>query len=473
LSPGDELCGFEKWSYDFIGIPPGLFGPFVPETTSFVRTALMEGLVQEQQIGANPFQFGLIGATDSHNATPGLTNEEDYVTAGHLGTRDATPLLQTHPLGIGVVGGIEANGGGLAVVWAEENSRDALFAAMRRREVYGTSGTRPLVRFFAGRISKGLCERGDFVEKGYEGGVPMGGEIGNVRAGRSPRFAVMALKDPGTVGSPGTPLQRAQIIKGWVDAGGTAHEKVFEVDGDPDNGAGVDLDTCATSGPGFDELCEVWSDPEFDRNERAFYYARVVENPICRWSTRLCNSQGIDCDVPASIPVGLEECCNPARPKTIQERAWTSPIFYRPEGIARLHGRVRFDATAAGDTFTLKAKVGAVSPEFDLNSNDLTVDVRDDDEIYRVTIPSGSWQQNGSHFRYKDPTGSLNGLKRATATFSKHGTIRLSLATIPMDLSNADQTDHMVHTSIEIGTYKATHNRYWVLRGQRLIEVRR
>jgi len=469
LSPGDELCGFEKWTSDRIGVPPGIFGPFIPEGGSFVRNTLMEGLAQEQQIGVNPFRFGLIGATDSHNATPGLVNEQDFITSGHLGLRDATPELQLVPLGFGVVGGIEANGGGLAVVWAEENSRDALFAAMRRRETYATSGTRPIVRFFGGRIPRGVCRQGRVVRSGYESGVPMGGEIGPVA--QRPRFVVQATRDPGAPGFPGTPLQRIQIIKGWVDAGGTTHEKVFDIAGDAQNGA-VDDTNCTTSGSGADELCAVWVDSEFDRDQHAFYYARVLETPICRWSTELCNANGVDCSVPASIPPGFAECCNPARPRTIQERAWTSPIWYRPEGIARVRGKVSFGDTPGSDVLRLKARIGTASSSFDIAANDLTVRVSDDDVIYEVTIPAGTLQKKGNRYVYSNPNGSLGGLKRAALTFSSRGEVRLALQTIPLDLSNADRSDHMVHVTVSIGDYVATHNRLWIAVGERFVASR-
>lgn len=128
------------------------------------------------------------------------------------------------------------------------------------------------------------------------------------------------------------PLERVQIIKGWVDAFGAAQEKVFTVAGG-DRPADVDLSTCTTSGSGYASLCTVWSDPEFDAAQRAFYYARVLENPVCRWSTRLCNELGVDCDDPGSIPAEYAQCCSAIidDQKAIQERAWSSPIWYRPE----------------------------------------------------------------------------------------------------------------------------------------------
>src|SRR6185369_6408233 len=142
---------------------------------SYVRTGFLEGLAQRELLGVNPFQMGFIGSTDTHNGTAGDVNEEDWRLTGHLGTTDATPPFMLNRI---PPGGIETNPGGLAVLWAEENSRDALFAAMRRREAYATSGTRPIVRFFAGRPPKEACADASFVEEGYTHGVPMGGEIG-------------------------------------------------------------------------------------------------------------------------------------------------------------------------------------------------------------------------------------------------------------------------------------------------------
>ncbi len=468
LSPNDELCGFEKWTSDRIGIPPS--GPVVQEPSSFVRTTLMEGLVQEEALGANPFRMGMLAATDTHNGTPGLAHENDFISAGHLGLRDASPENQLVPLNIGVVGGVEANGGGLAVVWAEENSRDALFAAMRRREVYGTSGTRPIVRFFGGRIPRNVCDQGTVVERGYQSGVPMGGEIGLVAS--KPRFAVMATRDPGAPGFPGTPLQRIQIIKGWVDITGTAREKVFEVAGDADNGATVDTATCTTSGQGSDSLCEVWTDPEFDSSQRAFYYARVVENPICRWSQVLCNQQGVDCG--GTIPPGMGQCCNPSRPTTIQERAWTSPIWYRPEGIARTRGRVSFGQPAVDDDqLRLTLSLATAPAELDPATNDLTIEVGDDDQVFAATVPAGMLQQKGNAFVLNDPSGAIAGIKKLSVRFTSRGGARINLQTIPMDLSNADQTDHMMHITLRSGDYEATHNRMWKAVGNRFVTTRR
>jgi hypothetical protein len=215
------------------------------------------------------------------------------------------------------------------VLWAEENSRDALFAAMRRREAYATSGTRPIVRAFAGRYARSMCSDPEFVRTGYRRGVPMGGELGPTNARRSPRFAVLASRDSGDPGVPGTPLERVQMIKGWIDGAGQVHEKVFDIAGGDTTGT-ADPTTCERSGTGHDQLCVVWKDPEFDASERAFYYARVLENPTCRWSQRICASARVDCAKPDSIGEGLEGCCDELHQRTVQERAWSSPIWYSP-----------------------------------------------------------------------------------------------------------------------------------------------
>jgi hypothetical protein len=226
---------------------------------------------------------------------------------------------------------LEFNPGGLAAVWAEENSRDALFEAMRRREVYGTSGPRITVRFFGGwDYPADLCGRDDFVPVGYARGVPMGGDLPPPpAAAAAPHLAVSALRDPGTPERPGAPLQRIQIVSLRL-AGGEVRERVHDVAGDAATGATVDFATCARRGAGSDQLCAVWRDPEFDPAAPAVWYARVVENPSCRWSTFACNRAGVDCSRPGTVPSELAACCDPATPRTIQERAWTSPIWYVP-----------------------------------------------------------------------------------------------------------------------------------------------
>jgi hypothetical protein len=345
LQTADELCTFEQLTKDTLNT----VGPDVPidefPPRNMIRNVLKDGLALAPKFGGvNPFKHGFVGSTDDHSGAPGNTVEPDF--QGHAGTDDApvAPLLDNIRLGPG----------GLAVVWAEENSRDSLFTAMRRKETYGTSGTRPVVRFFGGWDYPGsgqLCGRKDRIRVGYDQGVPMGGDLPKRSGGRSPRFLVAALKDPDSAA-----LQRIQVIKGWVDGGGQTHEEVVDVVGDAENGAGVDTATCKPRGKGFKELCTVWEDKQFDATEAAFYYARVLENPTCRWSTLQCKAAGVDpfataqkCQQQAeaanakavadgeieSGETPFSNCClteqnDPFMERTIQERAWTSPIWYAP-----------------------------------------------------------------------------------------------------------------------------------------------
>jgi hypothetical protein len=325
LGATDEQCNFEKW------IRPGPqdcgdgtgslgsanFGCY--SRRDFLRGILFEGLKEADRLGVNPYELGVIASTDTHNGTPGHVAEDAFV--GHRGTDDDTPAKQLGP-GELTAGGIAYDPGGLAGVWAEENSRGAIFDALRRRETFGTSGPRIAVRLFGGAdLSPDLCSDPDMIAKADSSGVPMGGTL--PRADAPPRFLVSALRDPGTDARPGTPLQRVQIVKGWLDrATGEAHQQVYDVAGDGGNGAGVDVATCETFGSGFDALCGVWTDPDFDPSERAFYYARVLENPTCRWSTWTCNRLA-----PEERP---PSCSDPAIAKTQQERAWSSPIFHDP-----------------------------------------------------------------------------------------------------------------------------------------------
>ncbi len=336
LGVPDELCNFEKRGrviesgtdcFD----RTGMFGSALRGCLSrhdFARGILLNGLKEAVRLGINPFQLGFIGSTDSHNGTPGAVAEQDFI--GHRGNDDNTPerLLSTGAL---TPGGVFFNPGGLAAVWAEENSRDAIFTALRRREVYATSGPRITARFFGGwDLPDNLCQDPHMVARAYETGQPMGGMLSSPPVNAAPRFLVSAMRDPGTRQRPGTRLQRLQIVKVWLD-GSTSNQRVYEVAGDANNGASVDLDTCTPQGPGADSLCQVWSDPDFQPQQMAAYYARVVENPTCRWDAYACKR------LPANQRPAT--CSDPAFPKTIQERAWTSPIWYQPNAPASLGRR--------------------------------------------------------------------------------------------------------------------------------------
>ena len=341
----DEYCGFEKLGYDsFGGKNTGMAAGgalewmtlFVdeaslpvtklPDETNYLRYALKKGLQQQSELGVNSYKNGLISSTDTHIAAPVQAMERNHPGHGGagMGAGDGVPS--------GLPDELEYGPGGLAVLYAEENTREALFAAMQRREAYATSGTRPVLRFFGGwNYADDSCDTPDMVARGYAGGVPMGGDL-RARGieDKAPRFIVSALADAGTAEYPGNPLQRIQLIKGWYE-NGELKETVLDVAGG-DNDASVDLDTCETSGSGHSQLCSVWHDNDFNPDAQAFYYTRVLENPSCRWSQRLCVDAGVSCDDPSSIPQGMENCCAADHKKVIQERAWSSPIWYTPAG---------------------------------------------------------------------------------------------------------------------------------------------
>jgi hypothetical protein len=219
------------------------------------------------------------------------------------------------------------NPGGLAAVWAEENSREALYDALQRRETYATSGPRIALRFFGGwDYSPTLCEDSARVARAYAGGVPMGGDLSAPpAAGASPAFLVWAQRDPGVPEHPGGLLQRIQIVKAWAAADGAIGQAIFDVAGAAPAGAGVDPATCTPHGPGAETLCAVWRDPEFDPAQRAFYYARVLENPSCRYTGWICAALSGE-QQPAW-------CADPAIPRTLQERAWSSPVWFTPQDV--------------------------------------------------------------------------------------------------------------------------------------------
>ena len=290
---------------------------------NYVRNALKLGLELERKINVNPYKLGFIGSTDTHNGTPGGTDESNY--QGHHGFEDGTPARRALTPEIKEFSASREKGsGGLAGVWAEGNTRAAIFAALQRRETFATSGTRITVRFFAGwDFPDALDVNTDLVDLGYGKGVTMGADLPAAGKTTAPGFILWAMKDP-----EGVSLQRVQVIKGWLEQDGS-REQVYDAacsDGlspdpvthrCPDNGAGVNVNDCGVSADkGAAELKALWRDPDFSRDEPAFYYVRVLENPSCRWSTWEAireNTEPFD-------DVDL----------TIQERAWSSPIWYSP-----------------------------------------------------------------------------------------------------------------------------------------------
>ncbi len=334
----DELCGFEKIRATLPeppadcgdGVGTGaMFGDGCLSRFDFVRYAVAEGMRERRRSGVNPLRIGFVGSTDTHNATPGDVEEHSY--QGCCANLDSTLQQRLGPQpDFGGRPRAARNPGGLMGVWAEENSRDSLFDAMQRRETFATSGPRLRPRFFGGwEFPADLCDRADLVERGYAEGVAMGGIL-PAPAGAAPVFVAAVARDPGAPGQPGGLLDRLQIVKVWPDDSGDIHQRVFDVAGrvaENRRGAApsVDLATCAPRGEGADQLCAVWTDPEFDPALDAAYYARVVENPSCRWSWRECLAIA-EAERPAV-------CSDPLIPRTIQERAWTSPIWFAaPEG---------------------------------------------------------------------------------------------------------------------------------------------
>ncbi len=273
----------------------GILGAGCVDATDFQRSALLVGLREEQTIGQNPIKLGIIAATDTHTATPGAVSEGDWRGAV---SREATPAERLEP-GV-LTSGIDGNPGGLAGVWAEENTRDAIFDAMRRREVFGTSGPRIRVRLFAGwALDEDLCERADMVAAAYKQGVPMGGDLA---AGQGkPRILAYAVKDPAS-----EDLTDLQLIKGWVDDDGSLNSQVLALVSAPEGEA---------------SLCAVYTDEDFNPQHSAYYYLRAVEPVAKRWHT-------YDCDR-LSADERPDVCSDGRYPQEIREMAWSSPIWYK------------------------------------------------------------------------------------------------------------------------------------------------
>lgn len=318
IAMNDEFAAFEAATVQLNVMKP-LTGKALGARTAYVREGLKNGLLLQEQVGINPYKIGIVAGSDSH---VGATQPEEDNFSGFHGDADNTPqrrIVEPENLYAYMVGS-----GGLTGIWAAQNTRDALFASIKRQETFGTSGVRIRPRFFGGwSYPPGLVESEGWVRTAYRQGVPMGGTLPVRTGGGAPTFAVSALKDPD-----GANLDRIQIVKGWVK-GGQAYDHIYDValSGDrrvdpvtgkaPPVGSTVDLKTATYRNTiGAPELAAVWTDPDFDPTLRAFYYVRVLEIPTPRWSSYDAAKLGIAprADVQA----------------VIQERAWTSPIWYEP-----------------------------------------------------------------------------------------------------------------------------------------------
>jgi hypothetical protein len=325
LSPDDEFADYETW--DRANLDGTELKTDDMLQYEYAREALKTGLMLDRNLGVNPFKFGMIGSTDAHTALTAV--EEDNFFGKHSGV-EPEPHRWEHEViaspmdpDLTILGWQQA-ASGYAAIWARENTREAIFDAMMRKEVYATTGSRITVRFFGGWSFEAADAQTRLpAATGYAKGVPMGGDLRAAPSGKRPTFLVAAMKDA-LSGN----LDRIQIIKGWMDDAGERHEQVYDVvwSGDrtpsadgtlPSVGNTVDVANATwTNTIGAPELITVWEDPDFDPSQPAFYYARVIEIPTPRWTAYEAKRFGIDMD--------------PEVPMTTTERAYTSPIWYAP-----------------------------------------------------------------------------------------------------------------------------------------------
>ena len=327
LSPDDEFADFELMFNGSNLIGTELKKPSML-ATEYAREALKNGLLLEQKLGVNPYKFGMIGSTDSHTALSTTEEDNNFGKTSFLepsAERFKDVIIKSTLDPKFDLRAIDLSAAGLAGVWARENTREALFDAMERKEVYASTGTRLTVRVFAGWDFKPEeVDRPDFAPQGYKRGVPMGGDLANAPAGKSPTLMIRALRDPD-----GANLDRIQVIKGWLDASGKTHERIYDVavsDGrkiDADGrcktpvGNTVDIPNATWSNSiGSPYLVGYWKDPAFNAKESAFYYVRVIEIPTPRWTAYDAKFFNI------KMPEGTK--------MQLQERAYTSPIWYAP-----------------------------------------------------------------------------------------------------------------------------------------------
>ena len=342
LSPTDEFADFETWHSWAGGTsdPTGhsccdnrnpSFFVWDPATqpekkkAEYAREALKRGLSLQQSLGVNPFKFGLIGSTDAHTSLSTADNDNYWGKFSRVAP-SATRILEPG----GGASSWEAGAAGYAGVWAEENTRESIFAAMKRKEVYASTGPRIAVRFFGGwEFASDDVHRPDFVRIGYSKGMPMGGDLSAAPAGGAPTFMIAALKDPD-----GANLDRVQVIKGWHDVNGELHERIYDValsggrtvspNGEVEPvGSTVDIGNASyTNTIGDAQFLVFWEDPDFNADELAFYYVRVLEIPTPRWTAYDAKYFGIQ-DIPEEVRL------------VSQERVYTSPIWYSPSRSPR------------------------------------------------------------------------------------------------------------------------------------------
>ncbi len=325
LSPNDDFADFET-------VDRGNLSGKFPKTDDmlpkeYARSALREGLRQEKKLGANPFKFGMIGSTDNHTSIPSAREDNNW---------SKVPFVEPNPERIAKVGirgktddlsswVRDFGASGLAAVWATQNTREAIWDAMARRETYATTGNRLKVRVFGGwDFNEDDVHRDDFAAQGYRRGVPMGGDLTQAPKDKAPSFLIRALRD-----SEGPNIDRIQVVKGWLDRKGKTHERVYDVSCsdaraiinqqcDGAVGSTVDLAVPSYTNTIGEPLMAVqWQDPDFDPKQRAFYYVRVIEIPTPRWTAYDAAFFDIK-DIPTNTPM------------IVQDRAYTSPIWYTP-----------------------------------------------------------------------------------------------------------------------------------------------
>lgn len=326
LSPNDEFADFENW--DVSNITGSAAKKPEMLQNEYARSALKIGLKLEAEIGTNPFKFGMIGATDAHTALPTSREENYFGKYAHSepsADRHNRDVIPADDPALRILTAQES-AAGLMAVWARTNTRKDLFGAMKRKEVYATTGTRIRVRVFGGwDFSDKDMSRPDFVDQGYGRGVPMGGDLRDAPENSAPQFLIRALRDPD-----GANLDRVQVIKGWLDDSGELHERIYDVAVSDDRTIGDDgragesvgnsvniAEATYTNSIGAPMLQNHWFDPDFDPAESAFYYVRVLEIPTPRWTTY--DAAFFDIPLPDTVP------------PTVQDRAYTSPIWYTPE----------------------------------------------------------------------------------------------------------------------------------------------